>query len=422
MSGAPVISPRLPWDELSGIAPLRLAMAADSVGGRTPQYVSGPRTAEELAAVLNWANIYRVAVAARGGGTKLEWGNPPRELDLLVSTAGLNRIVEHAFEDMTATVESGCRVADVQRALAEHGQRLAIDPLFAERATIGGLLATNDNGALRLRFGALRDLIIGITVALPDGTVARSGGKVVKNVAGYDLPKLFTGSLGTLGGIAQATFRLHPLPATWETFTSKLSNVDEANRFLLQLLDSTLTPSAIQLRAGQQRETFVDVLYEGIPAGVQTQMLRTAAMRTGQEPASGDPWRAREELWTDAGLACIAKFSLLPTQIADTIALLDKAAAEFSLDWVMVVQATGNGVLRLAAGKPFDSLGRAIGPLRASLESLGGSLVVAQLPEELRDRIETWGSAGSALPLMRRMKEQFDPAGILNPGRFVGGI
>jgi glycolate oxidase FAD binding subunit len=338
----------------------------------------------------------------------------------LVSTVALNRIVEHAFDDMTATVESGCGVANLQRTLAEHGQRLALDPLFPERATIGGVLATNDSGALRLRFGSLRDLIIGITVALPDGTLARSGGKVVKNVAGYDLPKLFTGSLGTLGVITQATFRLHPLPATWKTFTTNLPDVREAQRFILQLLDSTLTPAAIQLRAGRQRETCVDVRYEGIPAGVEAQLRCTGTMGARQESTSSDAWRTREELWTRDGMACIGKFSVLPSQIGGTCEFLDELASDLSLDWIAVAQATGSGLLRLEAD--VDRLVSAIERLRINLESRGGSLVLTSLSGELHNRVETWGSAGSALPLMRRVKQQFDPAGILNPGRFVGGI
>ena len=147
----------------------------------------------------------------RGGGTKLGWANSPARAGLILSTARLTEVIEHAWADLTVSVGAGCTVQRLQEALAQHGQRLALDPLWPEKATVGGVLSTNDSGALRLRFGALRDLIIGVTVALPDGTLASSGGKVVKNVAGYDLPKLVTGALGTLGVITRAVFRLHPL-------------------------------------------------------------------------------------------------------------------------------------------------------------------------------------------------------------------
>jgi len=411
---------RIPVPPPSPFPGLRPGTPADAISGHQPEYVAEPATAENLAAVLQWANQRRLRVAPRGGGSKLEWGNPISALDLAISTSALNRVVEHAFDDMTATLEAGCSVAACQRLLAEHGQRLALDPLFPERATIGGVLATNDSGPLRLRFGSLRDLVIGITVALPDGTLARSGGKVVKNVAGYDLPKLFTGSLGTLGIIAQATFRLHPLPQVDESCTLRFVGVHEANRFLLALLDSTLMPVAIQIRAGREQATWIDIRYEGISAGVEAQVRRTEAMASGREPQSQEVWKAHENLWTSAGDFCVCKVSILPAQIAVTCDLLEKLAAEMGLDWLAVLQATGIGLVRLE-GAP-SQLVRATLRLRAEIETDGGSLVLWHCPEGLRTALDAWGSAGTALPLMWRVKQQFDPAGILNPGRFVGGI
>src|SRR6266852_18850 len=197
-----------------------------------------PATPQELAAELKRANDAGLALAPRGGGTKCDWGNPPARCDAIVSTACLNRVIEHAWADLTVTVEAGCTLANLQATLAEHGQRLAVDALWPERATIGGILSTNDTGALRLSFGGLRDLIIGATVALADGTLAVSGGKVVKNVAGYDLQKLVTGALGTLGVITQAVFRLHPLPRHSRTLTIAPPTLDEAQRILLAIQSS----------------------------------------------------------------------------------------------------------------------------------------------------------------------------------------
>src|SRR6516165_2134490 len=172
-----------------GVEYFRAATASDTVSGVQPQFVAEPADEQELAAVLSCANEAGIAVIPRGGGTKLAWGNPPKRAHLVLSTARLNRVLEHAWADLTVSVESGCALRTLQERLAQHGQRLALDGLRAERATIGGILSTNDSGVLRLRFGALRDLVIGVTLALPDGTLAGSGGKVVKNVAGYDLPK-----------------------------------------------------------------------------------------------------------------------------------------------------------------------------------------------------------------------------------------
>ena len=203
------------WDDLrtiTGAGHLRSAGVGDSVAGVQPQMVFEPGNETELAAALQCAQAAGLCVIPRGGGTKTGWGNRPVRADLILSTARLNRVIEHAWADLTVSVEAGCKIQNLQNTLAQHGQRIAVDPLWPERATVAGMLSTNDSGTLRIRYGALRDLIIGVTIALPDGTLASSGGKVVKNVAGYDLPKLVTGALGTLGVITRAIFRLHPLP------------------------------------------------------------------------------------------------------------------------------------------------------------------------------------------------------------------
>src|SRR5437764_5737914 len=227
---------------------VRAATAADAVVGVHPKLVIELETESEISEILRLSNAAGLAVIPRGGGTKFGWGNPPERADLVLSTARLNEIIEHAWADLTVTVEAGCTIQRLQETLAEHGQRLALDPLWPEKATIGGVLSANDSGALRLRFGALRDLIIGATIALPDGTLASNGGKVVKNVAGYDLPKLATGAMGTLGVITQATFRLHPLAARAKTLLLRAGDVAEAQHLLLQLQDSPLIPSALPVR------------------------------------------------------------------------------------------------------------------------------------------------------------------------------
>src|SRR5713226_2359940 len=231
---------------LVGNEHVRAATAADAIAGMQPSLVIEPGTENELAEVLRLANEAGLAVIPRGGGTKLGWGNPPARADLMVSTARLTEILEHAWADLTVTVEAGCTMQSLQETLAQHGQRLALDPLWPEKATVGGVLSTNDSGALRLRFGALRDLIIGATIALPDGTLASSGGKVVKNVAGYDLPKLVTGALGTLGVITQATFRLHPVPQNMRTLSINVAGMREAQQLILALQNSKLAQSSLQ--------------------------------------------------------------------------------------------------------------------------------------------------------------------------------
>ena len=348
-----------------------------------------PADEKETAAILRNANETGQAVIPSGGGTKLDWGNPPRNADILLSMRRQNRVLEHAWADLTVTVEAGCTIAELQRTLAQHGQRLAIDPLWPERATVGGILSTNDSGALRLGYGSLRDLVIGVTLVLPDGTIASSGGKVVKNVAGYDLPKLATGALGTLGVITRAVFRLHPLPRNTRTLTIAVDDAAAMQRVISAILGAQLAPAAVQARKGN-----VDILLEGTLDGIAAQESAIGKFGMVRE-GPADVWKAREQLWEDAP---VVKFTTLPSRIA-------AASASFSR---FVIQATGIGYGR------FDG---DLQGLRAAMEKDGGSLVTFGNPA-----IDAWGSPGDAFPLMRAVKEQFDPKGTLNPGRFVGGI
>jgi len=247
------------------------AAPADAVAGVQPKVIVAPRNERELAEVLRLSNEAGLAVIPRGGATKLGWGNPPSRADLVLSTARLNEITEHAWADLTVSVEAGCTMQRLQETLAQHGQRLALDPLWQEKATIGGVLSANDSGALRLRFGALRDLIIGVTLALPDGTLASSGGKVVKNVAGYDLPKLATGAFGTLGVITRAVFRLHPLPRLTRSFSVATTTAEETRRFIHAVQNSKLAHTALQARFESGAAPEVDILFEGTEAGLRAQ-------------------------------------------------------------------------------------------------------------------------------------------------------
>src|SRR5712671_5863753 len=256
---------------LAGNEYARSATAADAIAGVQPKLVVEPGTEGELAEILRLSSEAGVVVTPRGGGTKLEWGNSPARAGLILSTVRMNEIIEHAWADLTVTVQAGCTIQKLQETLAQHGQRLALDPLWPEKATVGGVLSTNDSGALRLRFGALRDLIIGVTIALPDGTLASSGGKVVKNVAGYDLPKLVTGALGTLGVITRAVFRLHPLPRNTVSLSIPTSHVDETQRFVHAVQDSKLAHAALQSRFSGETQPISDILFEGTEVGLAAQ-------------------------------------------------------------------------------------------------------------------------------------------------------
>jgi glycolate oxidase FAD binding subunit len=421
------VSPAAAWhDEMRSVVGrehLRPATPADSVCGIVPQFVAEPGSEQEIAKVLACANEAAIQVIPRGAGTKLAWGNPPTHADLILSTVRLNRILEHAWADLTVTVEAGCTIQRLQQELAKHGQRIALDALWQERATVGGVLATNDNGALRLRFGSLRDLIIGITLVLPDGTIAHSGGKVVKNVAGYDLQKLATGAWGTLGVITRAVFRVHPLPKNSLTLSIAARNAEEAQRAMLAIQSSKLAHTALQIRFGTDASPVLNILFEGTTPGLVAQRAQLESVIAPLAANDDAPiaWNLRQELLSPdaAHKSAAAKISVLPATIDSTIETIARLAQEHKLHWAAATQATGISWLRFE-GEP-QAICAALQSLREMVEHQSGSLVVLHRPDKLPP-FDAWGRPGDALPLMRAVKRQFDPRGTLNPGRFVGGI
>jgi len=402
---------------------VRRAGVNDAVVRVQPSFVVEPGSEQELGKVLNLANAAGLAVIPRGGGTKAEWGNPPVRADVILSTARLNRVLEHAWADLTVSVEAGCTIAQLQETLSKHGQRLALDAVWPMNATVGGVLSTNDSGALRLRFGSLRDLVIGMTVALADGTLASSGGKVVKNVAGYDLPKLMTGAFGTLGVITRAIFRLHPLPKETRTVSCVTSNAAEAQQLVHAIQNSKLAHSALQVCWGAGIQPRVDVLFEGTEAGLaaQVQHAKTMIRAATIGDAGRDVWDARQEICSagkSSGEFAVAKFATLPAELAEPLETIARLCRG-ELRWSVVVQGPGIGWVRLkGAAAGIDSVLR---QLRANLEGRGGSLVIARRSAGASD-FDAWGDSGDAWPLMNAVKRQFDPLGTLNPGRFAGGI
>src|ERR1700730_10362149 len=402
---------------------VQAASAVDAIAGVQPTVVVAPGSEGELAEVLRLSTEAGLAVVPRGGGTKLGWGNPPSRADLVLSTARLEEIREHAWADLTVTVEAGCTIQKLQETLAQHGQRLALDSFWPEKSTVGGVLSVNDSGALRLRFGALRDLIIGVTLALPDGTLARSGGKVVKNVAGYDLPKLATGALGTLGVITCAVFRLHPLPRDTRSFSVATRTAEETRRFMHAVQNSKLVHTALQGRFESGAAPVVDILFEGTEAGLNAQEahLRDLAGTASTVEVSPDMWKARLALWSFAKpeSVAVAKIGVLPSEIERSMEAIAKSADMRQLQWKAVVQATGIGWLKFEG--PSTELRLSLQELREQVEAHAGSLLLTHRPSVMAP-IDAWGNAGDAVPLMKALKQQLDPGSTLNPGRFVGGI
>lgn len=431
---SPVLSGSALGEKLCAMAGadfVRPAGVDDAVAGVAAGWVVEPGSESEIAAVLRFASEAGLTVIPRGGGTKLVWGNPPERADLILSLRRLNAVLEHTWADMTVTVEAGCTFKALADALAKHGQRLALDPLWPDRTTVGGVLSTNDSGVLRLGYGGLRDLVIGITLALADGTLAKSGGKVVKNVAGYDLPKLATGALGTLGVITQAIFRIHPLPAGTRTLLLRPADISGMRRVILDLLHSDLPCAQIQACLDGNAAPTIHIGLEGSAAGLAAQEAAVSALvkPLALAPETAKVWQARQEFWRppQSGMhARIAKISVLPAELGELAAALTRRA-EGHAHWQAVLQATGIGWVRVEAAESA-SLATILAGMRTEIERGGGSLAVFPLPvdsiggEAAGVALDPWGHAGNALPLMAAIKQQFDPRRTLNPGRFVGGI
>jgi glycolate dehydrogenase FAD-binding subunit len=378
-----------------------------------------PADARQIAEVLRFANGNGLAVTPAGGGTKSAWGSPVAA-HIQLKTERMQSVREHSWQDMTCTVDAGCTWAALQAELKRHGQMVSLDPLWPDRATVGGIVAVSDSGTLRLKYGGLRDLIIGMTIVLANGTIAKTGGKVVKNVAGYDLHKLMTGSFGTLGVIAEVNFRLHPLEEHVRTWSAAARDEKQFDAAFRALLDSQIVPSSVQIRADNV-QCSVDIRIAAVPECLDKHALELEKIFRGfslREPEE-NVWKARQDLF-DANHAVIVKASVLPGEVCAHSADLQQHAAANGFEIHVVAQA--NGLITAAFGAASDAVIACIENLRKKVHASGGSVVVLQLPDELRSRLDVWGGEFTALPLMREIKRRFDPKRILNPCRFVGNI
>ena len=421
--------------KLDALAPgqTHAAEPDDAVLGAQPLVVAAPTSPETLAALLAFAGSEGLAVLPRGGGTQMGVVFPPWRGEIVLSLAALNHIIEHAPHDQTVTVEAGLPLVALQEHLARTGQWLALDPPLRPGATVGGLIATAMAGPRRLRYGGVRDQILGVRVALADGTIARGGGKVVKNVAGYDLPKLFTGALGTLGVVLSASFRLYPLPADSRTLLCAAPALEPLCAAVQTITASPLTPTAIDLLGpeGEGQPCRLAVRFQSRVERAVTEQIATLRTLLGALAGNAEALHGPDEaaFWqalsapaphdADAGWLD-ARAALLPGELAGWLTALQTTAREngLSLHWRAHA---GHGAVRAQlAGQP-DALIAAIQALRQAAEDACGALVIEEYAPALAGRIDPWGIP-AALDLMRRVKAQFDPRNTLNPGRYVGGI
>ena len=395
----------------------------DPVDGVQPRFAAAPASREALAETLAWAASEQIRVRVSGGGTKLDWGAPGDTVDLLLSTAALCDIVEHRHGDLTTTVEAGATLASVNAALAVHGQRLPWDPPWPEQATIGGIVATNDSGPRRHGHGTPRDSIIGVTMARVDGRVAKAGGIVVKNVAGYDLSRLLTGSFGCLGVILTATFKLAPDPPASRTVEVTVDSLEAAAPIAAELASSPLTPTAIELSWAPAR---LLVRFESVEASVaqQAEAARAivgtrgdAVVRSGGDEE--ETWRRHAAHWSSGGT--LVKLSTVPAELFPTLVRVRDRAATDGLEMAVAGRAGLGGVdVRLNA--PLDAQARLVGDLRERLPIGRGSAVIRRGDPGLRRIVDAWGPIGDGMRVMTAIKRQFDPDGLLNTGRGPGGL
>ena len=423
------------WENIELGQQKRIQQAVAS--GNSPSCIVYPRTQQQLAAVIATAHKNNWRVLPCGSGSKLSWGGLAKGVDVVVSTERINQLIEHAVGDLTVTVEAGMKFSDLQALLAKSRQFLALDPTAPESATIGGIVATGDTGSLRQRYGSVRDQLLGITFVRADGEIAKAGGRVVKNVAGYDLMKLLTGSYGTLGFISQLTFRLYPLAEASGTvvLTGKAEAISQAADILR---GSALTPVQADLLStklvsslGLGEGLGLIARFQSISESVKEQSNRV--LEVGQKLgldgaifADGDEanlWeRLQERIHTTATESVITcKIGVLPTAAVEILTQVELGLIHISSGLGLLQLESKNQVLKIR-DELRSAGGDAYGGLRLRTQANKGFLTILSAPIGVKEQIDVWGYTGNALPLMRGIKEQFDSKNILSPGRFVGGI
>ncbi|MEQ9619341.1 MAG: FAD-binding oxidoreductase [Deltaproteobacteria bacterium] len=411
--------------------------------GARPKAVLFPANIEQVSEVLRFAASESLSVIPAGSGTKLNLGNITEGADIVLSTKNLNRIIEHGASDLVATAECGTLLSEFQSRLREQNQFLPVDPPhLLSGATLGGIIASNDSGPLRLGYGTMRELLIGLKVVRADGTVFKGGSKVVKNVAGYDLPKLFVGSLGTLGIIAEATFRLYPIPESSRTCLVSFDNLDNSHESVMSLLKSDLVISSLEhlspaLASALGERAGIDVKGNSYTLAVRVMNVEKAVrdqMKTildlcSKAGGSGVmvEGEKEEKLWEEIREftsrlsgpgGTVARANVLITDVPGVFRLLEGFPERSGIEVYSSARA-GNGVVAVSMDGEREALVSSLKELRIFSEERGGSLVIWAADSNVKKRVGVWGNIGTSLGIMKRIKRNFDPENILNPGRLV---
>jgi len=409
-----------------------------AVAGVAPRFVAEPTSVVGVSRVLALASAHGLAVAPTGGGARLAWGAPPRRLDVVLSLARLDRVLAHEPADLTLSVECGATLEALDAVLRPHRQFVPLDPARSHASTIGGLIATGAAGPYRARYGTMRDLLVGLTVVRADGTVVKGGGRVVKNVTGYDIPKLHVGALGTLGVVVEAHLRLHSRPIEERSWVFGFASVEAALHAALDIRDTPVVLSRCQLvTAGALRAlggpeppaAALAVTIGSVPEAVRAQGSQVADIcgRAGSpaiEVPQADAWwqRIADVTWPeDPATHLSMRIGIRPTDAVKALRAVE--AVQPGGGALRATVNVANGVLH-AALAPIEArrVSDVVARVREALAALDGTCVVEHAPPDALPGLDVWGDVGSALEAMRRLKRELDPAGVLNPGRYVGGI
>jgi len=413
------------------------ALAEAAIDGLMPRWIVRPASLDQLSRVLALACDGRLAVIPRGAGTSLELGNPPARVDVVLDLAGLAQVIEYNPDDLTITVQAGISAGALAAVLAPHRQWLTLDPPGVAGRTVGGLAATSASGSLRPRYGTFRDLLLGVRFVQADGVVTWGGSKVVKSVSGYDVPKLMVGALGTLGVLGEMTLRLHPLPEAERSWLIVFDSARAAQALVERVVDSALQPSrleifneaALRIVSGESSGVGIAVSIGSVTEAVREQGERLAEIAR----SSGRRVLALPDgFWDKAGLAMSApagstalQVSALADRLAGTVGAIEEAFRVASPGAVVRLSGCAAfGTLRVVvSGAEVAEIAAVVSRLRALVDEVGGSVVVACGPVELRRAVDPWGPIEpGAFALMRTLRAEFDPGRVLNPGRYVGGL
>jgi len=425
------------------------------IDGKKPKVIVFPKTINEVSKVVAHANQQHLTVIPRGNGTKMGIGGISAKIDIILSTLRLNRITDSDCENLTLSAECGITLKEVQKSLAKVGKGyfLPLDPPYTEKATLGGIVATNSSGPKRMLYGTARDMIIGTKAVFPNGDIVVSGGKTVKNVSGYDMCKLLIGSYGTLGILCEMTFKLLPLPEKEATLLASFARIEEADGFVRELRGSQLIPSSIEtlnamavqkmkysISLPPNANYLIAIGLEGVTESIERQIfemseigkkhgvLEAVTLDSEKHQAFWIAIRDFAERLTEiyTNLICL-KSNVLISKIGETLGSYEKIVRESGIDCAFLCH-SGNGILYsyILPGKNFrskvESFIELIEKLTSEAVKNEGNLVVESSPLLIKKKVEVWGQSRRDYEVMRRLKKQIDPAGILNRGRFVGGI